>query len=99
MVLWQVLWERVGGQGTQAVLRVIVPGAAEPGYADMVQDDLDWLCETHAAPLSALPAARSDEVVVTIMDRPVPRGATDPEARQFFGVYAMRDGACVPEGF
>ena len=103
LVLWQVLWERVEGQGTQAVLRFIAP-RVDPAAPDTVdeataQADLDWLCETHALPLVALPYARSDSVVVTLMDRPVPRGTADPEATQYFATYRVEDGACIPEMF
>lgn len=98
MVLWQVLWERIEGAETQAVFRFIAPGLG--GVApEIATADLDWLCETHAAPVAGLTYARSDTVVLTLMDRPVPRGETDPEAVQFFGAYRIEDGACLPEEF
>ena len=99
-MLWQVLWEQVAGQGTtQAVLRFIAPGiGGEVGF-DAAQADMDWLCQTHGVPVAALTYARSDEVVVSLMDRAIPRGETDPEATQYFSVYRVEDGACVPIGF
>ena len=100
VVLWQVLWERIEGQGTQAVLRFIAPGIAADGYDfGLAQGDMDWLCESHGLPMAALPYARSDSLVVTLMDRPVPRGTADPEAAQFFSTYRVDDGACLPEDF
>ncbi|MEO0861097.1 MAG: DUF6497 family protein [Pseudomonadota bacterium] len=102
IVLWQVLWERVEGQGTQAILRFIAPEVARDGGSvdyDAAQTDMDWLCASHGLPVASLPSARSDSVVITLMDRPVPRGATDPEATQFFGVYALKNGMCVAEEF
>lgn len=101
-MLWQVLWERVEGQGTQAILRFIAPAIAEPEGAvgfDAAQADMDWLCDTHGLPVAGLTYARSDSIVIALMDRPVPRGATDPEATRYFSVYLVEDGACVPEGF
>ena len=100
LVLWEVVWERVEGAGTQAVLRFIAPGVARDGGgvdAEAAMADLDWLCATHGVPVAALPMARSDSVVVTLMDRPVPRGATDPAATQYFGTYAVEGGECVPQ--
>ncbi|MEM8825175.1 MAG: DUF6497 family protein, partial [Pseudomonadota bacterium] len=100
IVLWQVLWERVEGAGTQAVMRFIAPQIAREGGSvdfDTAVLDMDWLCETHGLTLAGLPAAQSDSVVITLMDRPVPRGATDPAATQFFGTYLVDNGKCLPD--
>ncbi|MEM7487712.1 MAG: DUF6497 family protein [Pseudomonadota bacterium] len=100
IVLWQVLWERVEGQGTQAVMRFIAPGIARDGGTvgfDAATTDMDWLCESHGLAIADLPTARSDSVVITLMDRPVPRGVTDPDATQFFGTYLIENGECSPE--
>lgn len=102
LVLWEVVWERVEGAGTQAVLRFIAPAIAREGGtvdAEAALADMDWLCRTHGVPLAALPAARSDAVVVTLMDRPVPRGATDPDATQYFGAYGIEGGDCLPQDY
>ncbi|MEM8850980.1 MAG: DUF6497 family protein [Pseudomonadota bacterium] len=102
IVLWQVLWERVEGQGTQAVLRFIAPQIAREGGAvgfDAAQGDMDWLCATHGLAVSDLPTAQSDSVVITLMDRPVPRGASDPQVTQFFGTYDVKGGECLPEEY
>lgn len=102
LVLWEIVWERVQGAGTQAVLRFIAPGVARDGGAVDAEGamlDMDWLCRTHGVPIVALPAAQSDVVVVTLMDRPVPRGATDPEATQYFATYRVEGGDCLPQDY
>jgi hypothetical protein len=102
VLLWQVLWERVEGDGTQAVLRFIAPAIARDGGTvgfDAAQADMDWLCETHGLPVAALPNARSDAIVVTLMDRPIPRGRTDPAATQFFSTYRVQADSCVASDF
>ncbi len=102
IVLWEIVWERVEGSGAQAVLRFIAPGIARDGgnvTAEQALADLDWLCATHGIPVAALPSARADRVVVTLMDRPVPRGTTDAAATQFFGLYSMKNGECSPEDY
>ncbi|MGB3407833.1 MAG: DUF6497 family protein [Jannaschia sp.] len=102
VILWQVLWERVDGQGPQAILRFIAPGVARDGGAvdfEAATADMDWLCQTHGLPVAALPYARSDSIVINLMDRGVPRGVTDPEATQFFGVYRVENDTCVAEDF
>lgn len=98
LALWEVLWERVEGDGAQVVLRFIAPDAASV-EADDAQADMDHLCESHALPMTALPYAGAGSAVVTLMDRPVPRGRVDPDAAQLFSVYALEDGTCVPEAF
>lgn len=102
LVLWEIVWERVEASGTQAVLRFIAPDIAREGGAvdvDAAFADMDWLCETHAVPIAGLPASQADTVVVTLMDRPVPRGITDAAATQYFGIYAIVDGKCSPVDF
>lgn len=101
LVLWDVQWEPVEGQGTQAVLRFIAPGIADPAAVDAeaAQADLDWLCQTHAVALADLPYARTDSVVLTLMDRPAPRGEADPDVTRYFGFYDIADGRCEPAEF
>ncbi|CTQ33011.1 DUF6497 family protein [Jannaschia rubra] len=102
IILWEIVWERVEGGTTQAVLRFIAPGIArDTGSIDAAaaMADIDWLCATHAVPLALLPAARAETYVVTIMDRAVARGEADAEATQYFGIYAITDGKCSPEDF
>jgi hypothetical protein len=100
LALWEVRWERVEGardqSSAQMVLRFIAPGIGAPdapGF-DTLSADMDWLCQTHALPLAGLTYARADVILVNLLDRPVPRGVTDPEAVQFFGLYEIVDGAC-----
>lgn len=102
LVLWEIVWERVSSGDTQAVLRFIAPQIARDGGtvdAATALADLDWLCRTHGVAVAALPAARSDKVVVTLMDRAVPRGTTDAAATQYFGLYTIENGECSPEDY
>lgn len=102
LVLWEIIWERVKGDGSQAVLRFIAPQIARSGGsvdAATALADLDWLCATHGVPVAALPASSTDTVVVTLMDRAVPRGTTDAAATQYFGLYTIENGECSPEDY
>jgi len=103
LVLWEVLWERVdGADAPQAVLRFIAPQIARDGGdvdADAATADIGWLCDTHGLPIATLPYAPTGSVVITLMDRPVGRGQTDPEATQYFGLFSIEDGLCVPEDY
>jgi hypothetical protein len=102
VVLWQVLFEQVDGQGSQAVLRFLAPQIAREGGSvgyDAAREDMDWLCETHGLPLAALPYVRADSAVVEMTDRALPRGQVDPEATRFFEVYSLADGTCAVDAF
>jgi hypothetical protein len=103
LALWEVRWETVGDGpapgSTQMVLRLIAPalGTAEGPDYEMALADMDWLCLTHAVPLSRLAYAQGDRVVVNLTARPVPRGAADPDTVQYFQTYRIVDGACEAE--
>ena len=102
MALWQVLWEAVEGQGNQVVLRFLAPGIArEDGTVafEAAQADMDWLCDTHGRPVAGLAYGRAASLVIELLDRPVPRGVTDPAATRFFETYAIEEGACVAQSF
>lgn len=103
LVLWEILWEPVeGADKPQAVLRFIAPQISRDlGEidAEQAQEDMRWLCRTHGLPLTALAYAPTGTVVISLMDRPVPRGQTDPDATQYFGLYQIGEDGCVEEAF
>jgi len=95
-----MLERQVDGQ-VWLVLRYLAPriarGAGDLGYED-VSADLDALCEGPGLAVAG-EAGRSgtppDQIVVTLMDRPVPRGATDPDATLFIGAYRPGPEGCA----
>ena len=67
-------------------------------YAD-VEMDFQLLCEEYALDWLDKNALRPGKIVISLADRPVPFGAADPNATQFFEAFS-RDGArCVWEQF
>lgn len=93
-----MLLERQPGGEAWLVLRFLAPAIAGGaiGYADLAAD-LDELCATEG--LAAVEAAGQQiaQVVIVLMDRPVPRGEPDPTATQYIGAYVIEDGKCQPE--
>lgn len=86
--------------GGLARFRLVLPGLGRPGALfEDVAKDLLWLCESLALPALAANGWRPAEVVVSLSDREVPFGATDPEAVQFFEGFQVEEGACVPQAF
>jgi hypothetical protein len=62
-----------------------------------VEPDFIHLCRTLALP--RLPQERRDSlIVINLSDRPVPFGASDPEATQYFEAFRAEDGDCRWEG-
>ena len=100
------LYDTVSGEpgpgGLTVRFRFLAPGIArEKGEIafETAQADMAHLCETYVLPRLSDIGPRVAQVVVTLMDRPVPFGATMPEATQFFEAYRPEDGHCVWEGF
>ncbi|MEE4118959.1 MAG: DUF6497 family protein [Paracoccaceae bacterium] len=93
--------ERQGDGQVWLVLRYLAPRIAREsgdlGYDDVIAD-LGALC---AGPgLTAAAQAETTgpapvQIVVTLMDRPVPRGATDPEATLFIEAYSPGPEGCT----
>lgn len=62
-------------------------------------DDMDWLCRNLVLPYLEKYRLRPVRVVLSISDRPVPFGETNPEATQIFETYRVSGGECVWEAF
>ena len=82
------------------VLRYLAPRIAREGgdlgYDD-VAGDLDVLCEAPGRALAAQAAAQGtapDQIVIALMDRPVPRGTADPNATVFMAAYGVGPEGC-----
>lgn len=92
----QIVEQQAGGE-TWLILRFLSPriglDAGKLGYED-VAGDLDLLCETHGLG-AAKQVGEIDQLVITLMDRPVARGDSDPEATMFMGAYVPTEGGCV----
>jgi len=76
-------------------LRADLASLGQPAVAS----DFQWLCENFALPELAAEGWAAGQVVISLHDREVPFGASDPEAVQFFEGYAVEDGTCVWEPF
>ncbi len=81
-----------------ARFRFLAPEIATRGF-DTVQDDLPWLCANVALPALSANDWTVGQVIVSLSDRELALGATDPDAVQFFEGYSITDGACVWEPY
>lgn len=82
---------------TWLILRYLAPRIAREGgdlsYAD-VSEDLDLLCDIDGIK-TAKELGGIDQIVITLMDRPMERGASDPDATMFIGAYLPGEEGCI----
>ncbi|MFC3615158.1 DUF6497 family protein [Lutimaribacter marinistellae] len=75
-------------------------GAEQGGYGyDEAAQDMDHLCEILAVPYVAQHDLAPARIVISMSDRPVEFGRSDPEATQFFEAYSLQDGRCIWEEY
>lgn len=105
MVLpYEALWEDHPSEGeggeTWLILRFLAPEIAKVKgkftYGDAAPD-IDHLCQEIGLPLAAMTGDGVDQIIVTLMDQPLPRGARDTAVTQFMSAYRVTEGACIWE--
>lgn len=83
-------------------LRYIAPQIArETGsvtYA-AAEEDFLHLCTNDALVRLTEAGAEAGTIVISLMDRPVEFGASDPQATQFFEAFRRENATCIWEGF
>jgi len=82
--------------------RFVAPGIARNGGTisyDIASTDMDHLCDTVSVPYLAEFGLSPARIVVSLSDRKVPFGSTDPDATQYFEAYRPENGACIWEEF
>lgn len=66
---------------------------------DVAAIDIDHLCDVQAVPYVAEHGLDPARIVVSMSDRELEFGASDPSATQFFGAYRLENGRCIWEEF
>ena len=82
--------------------RFLAPSIARDGGTvdfETASGDIAHLCAAMVVPYVALHDLDPARVVISLSDRDVAFGETDPEATQFFESYRLDDGACVWEEY
>lgn len=96
-----VIWE-VEGEENIYRFRYIAPKIARDGGEigfDQAEIDLRYLCE-HSALVVLIKQNRDvDRIIISLSDRAIEFGKTDPEATQFFDSYTADGATCIWEGF
>jgi hypothetical protein len=82
-----------------ARFRYVMPALAETADFDSVQQDFVVLCEAQALPMLSDAGEQVSQVIVSLMDKPLEFGQSDPGTVQYFETFAIRDGRCIWEEF
>ncbi|GHD99449.1 hypothetical protein GCM10008024_06870 [Allgaiera indica] len=104
VTLFQVIWPRADERRGERRLRYrfvaprIARDAARRVDARAVEDDMLHLCTHVALPALRQDGRQIDEIVITLMARPVPFGSTDPQVRQFIDTFLPEGDQCQWEG-
>jgi hypothetical protein len=64
-----------------------------------VQADFQWLCDMAARPALTANEWQVAQVVISMSNREVAFGATDPDVVQFFEGFRIEGDACILELF
>jgi len=96
-----VIWEAEGDVNTYR-FRYIAPEISRQGGSigfDQAEQDLHHLCETSALPALIEQGRSVDRIVISLSDRIVEFGTSNPDATQFFDAYTPDGTKCIWEGF
>lgn len=100
--LHEVLVERIGDD-TWVRFRFLAPEidpdlSSAPAFPDLEQD-FSHMCRTFVLPYLEAHSLNADRVVISLADREVEFGVTDPDATQYFEQFRIESGECRWEAF
>jgi len=98
VTLDETIRDTAGPVGLTDRFLFLAPWIAGVAYEDLAPE-IAWLCDTVALPRVESSTPPPVQIIVSLADRPVPFGASDPAATQFFEAFSVADGACVVELF
>lgn len=101
VVLSQVLVDDTPGE-TWVRFRFLAPRIARDGgdvNYDVATQDMEHICRSLVLPYLKTYELSPARVVISLSDRDVPFGSTDPQATQFFEAYRPEETNCIWEEF
>lgn len=98
VVLQEVLLDDTPG-ALWARFRFVAPAIGKTADPQARAGDIDALCESYALPYLATHGIAPARVVISLSDRALPFGVSDPEATQYFEAYRPNKMRCIWEGF
>lgn len=102
VTLIETIMNTPGPNGMVARFRFLAPQInPENGSVDLetASNDIAWLCQNYALARVAELGPMPSQIIVSLEDRAVPFGESDPEAVQFFEAFRIENGSCIWEVF
>ncbi|AXQ94184.1 DUF6497 family protein [Cereibacter azotoformans] len=101
VTLLDTIWNEPGPSGLTFRFRFLAPGIGSGGGIDYdtAFADMLALCQAYVVPKIADVLPQPEQVIISFSDRPLPFGAADPEATQYFEAFSIQDGHCILEAF
>ena len=99
--LQEVLLDSLSGE-PWARFRFVAPGISRVDGRishDVAAIDIEALCADFALPYLRDNNTQVTRIVISMADRELEFGATDPEATQFFDMFRPENGSCIWEDF
>lgn len=99
--LHEVILEDVAGEAVMR-FRFVAPAISRAGGSVSFSEaelDMVHLCETVALPYLAQHSVAAHHVVISLSDRFVEFGSSDPDTTQFFEAFRIENNSCIWEVF
>lgn len=102
VTLLDIIWNSTGPEGPAPRFRFVAPAIAREGGSmtfEAAEADLQHLCENFALPKLAEKGISAPMVLLSLADRAVEFGISDPEATQYFEAFSIDGSTCSREIF
>jgi hypothetical protein len=102
VTLLDIIWNSQGPNGPAPRFRFVAPAIAKNGGTvsyEAAETDLVALCESYVIATLAQKGNSAPLVLVSIADRAVEFGVSDPEATQYFETFSIAGSTCSREIF
>lgn len=102
VVLLDIIWNSEGPDGTAPRFRFVAPAIARDGGAvdfDAAERDLQSLCEGFVLSKLAEKGTEAPLVLLTMTDREVEFGVSDPLSTQYVDAFSIDGTTCIREIF
>ncbi|WP_276308485.1 DUF6497 family protein [Oceaniglobus ichthyenteri] len=96
VILFDVITD-VPGQGVTYRFRFLAEHIGTDTDFAAIGEDMLFLCESYILPRLAAVGPMPDQIVITLLDRPVIFGEMTPEATQFFEAFRPDHDTCIWE--
>lgn len=93
------VWDRFEEEDGTVRFRFLAPGIAQGSQGEEAASDMQVLCDTYVLENLPDPAHPPQQVIVTLMEKPIELGDSRPDVVQFFEAFTFEDGKCVWEMF